>query len=376
MEGLEARLVLSLGGELALSSPAAIYGVANASSSNNTSVAVWAQSSGTSNQILAQRLVRSDPNGPPIGSPIVVATGNVSAPSVAMDAKGDFVVTWTQVVKLGKDISSEIEACRFKPGGAPAGAEFTVITGHQPSTDSHVAEDSAGDFVVSYTIHSAITGYDIQASLFNSSGKSIVSIVVANSHLDETTSSVAMGPGGKFDIAYDLAHKSTDHDVELVRYSNTGAVLGNVLVAGGAASATTPSVAVDNYGAAVIAYRAHTSVQDYIGARRMTTNGKIGTPITIASYTVALTPAVALARTGGSFVVAYITEPTPSGDMAIPTVWTTEVNAQNKLGATTSAGSARFVPGISIDASNHYLVTYQSQYGPISKSFARFGSLP
>ena len=54
------------------------------------------QSSGANNVIYAQRLVQKKMSASKVGSPIFVASGQVSEPSVAMDSKGDFVVTWTQ----------------------------------------------------------------------------------------------------------------------------------------------------------------------------------------------------------------------------------------------------------------------------------------
>jgi hypothetical protein len=99
LEGLEERLVLSLGAELPLSSlKTAVHQVASASSSNGSAVAVYSQDFFGGQVVMAQRLSRSGLSVNKVGAPIVVAGGQVSSVSVAMDSKGDFEVVWSQTV--------------------------------------------------------------------------------------------------------------------------------------------------------------------------------------------------------------------------------------------------------------------------------------
>ena len=83
------------------------------------------------------------------GQLIQVSTGQDYWSSVAMDADGDFVVTWSS---LGQDGSfNGIYAQRYSAAGVPQGAEFRVNT---YTTDTQrvpaVGMDASGDFVIAF----------------------------------------------------------------------------------------------------------------------------------------------------------------------------------------------------------------------------------
>jgi hypothetical protein len=237
-----------------------------------------------------------------------------------------------------------------------------------------VAEDAAGDFVVSYTINNGLSN-DIMATLYRT-GLSPKAISVATTAKNETSSSVAMTPDGRFDIAYQYQYSATDNDIYLARYSSTGVFQGNTTVAGSSANTTAPSVSVDSSGAAVVAYRKQTAGDDFIEAVRVSSSGVPGGEIQTASYSVALAPSVALNPTGGAFVLAYVTEPTPSGEFAIPTVFATAVGGNNKLGPTYNAGIPRYGPAISVDASGDFLLTDATGNGAPNSANARYLVVP
>ncbi|HUQ68484.1 MAG TPA: hypothetical protein VM165_03110, partial [Planctomycetaceae bacterium] len=75
---------------------------------------------------------------------------NVSASSVALDADGDFVVTWSS---FGQDGSGYgIFAQRYNAAGAAQGGEFQVNTYTTNSQQqSAVAMDADGDFVIAWS---------------------------------------------------------------------------------------------------------------------------------------------------------------------------------------------------------------------------------
>jgi hypothetical protein len=174
---------------------------------------------------------------------------------------------------------------------------------------------------------------DIQARLYTSGGTLFTTINVASSVKDETHSSVAMTSDGRFDIAYEYAYYSTDHDIYLSQYSSTGTPQWSVAVSFSSLQEVAPSVSVDNNGNAVVVYEKDSSNNgDYVEARRVTSGGKVGNEFTIAGGGAggAITPSVALSRTGGSFVVAYVSTPA-FGDLFYPTVYTTEASAFDKF---------------------------------------------
>jgi hypothetical protein len=77
-------------------------------------------------------------------------TGNQFFPAIAMDARGDFVVAWQS---SGQDGSLEgIYAQRFSAAGAPQGGEFranTVTANAQK--DAAVAMDAGGNFFITWS---------------------------------------------------------------------------------------------------------------------------------------------------------------------------------------------------------------------------------
>ena len=131
--------------------------------------------------------------------------------------------------------------------------------------------------------------------------------VVVASAKDETSSSVAMAPSGAFDIVYHVSASSTDDDILLNRYSSSGALLAsNVGVARGPARERKLDIAMDSAGNAVVVYQTFNGFGDFdVKARRVSIGGSVGSEIIArASGDDEFNPSVALAPTGGSFVVA------------------------------------------------------------------------
>jgi hypothetical protein len=152
------------------------------------------------------------------------------------------------------------------------------------------------------------TGVDIYAKLYNSSGKLVQSISVAAGLGAEENSSVAMTPGGAFDVAYQRIITSS-HDIALRHFSSSGTFLWTREIANTAQDEIEPSVSVDNRGNAVVVYRVSGKGEDVIHARRVSSAGRAGLSMTIASYSVAMAPVVSVSRAGGHFVVAFVRAP-------------------------------------------------------------------
>ncbi|HLA63074.1 MAG TPA: T9SS type A sorting domain-containing protein, partial [Rhodothermales bacterium] len=148
--------------------------------------------------VFGQRYAAS---GAPQGEPFRVNTytiSNQNAPEVAMDPDGDFVVTWQSA---GQQISYDIYAQRYTAAGVPAGANFLVNT----STTSverapDVAMDADGDFVVTWMNPSPAGDYDIHARRYAASGAPVGEEfrVNANTMGSQSTPTVAMDADGGF----------------------------------------------------------------------------------------------------------------------------------------------------------------------------------
>ncbi|MEH2210219.1 hypothetical protein, partial [Nostoc sp.] len=96
--------------------------------------------------------------------------GSQSNSTVAIDADGDFVISW---ISSGQDGSGNgIYAQRYNSAGVAQGGEFKVNT-YTSSTQNNpaVAMDSGGDFVISWTSNGQDgDGYGIYAQRYNSAG--------------------------------------------------------------------------------------------------------------------------------------------------------------------------------------------------------------
>ena len=111
-------------------------------------------------------------SGAPQGSQFQVDSGegysNRFEPMAAMDSAGDFVIAfWT---RQGADSSYEIYGREYQAGGVALGSEFQVYAGTFNDRNIHpsVSMDSAGDFVVAWTLDGQGgdgSGYGIFVSL-------------------------------------------------------------------------------------------------------------------------------------------------------------------------------------------------------------------
>ena len=368
-EPLEPRVALSLvGSEFLVNSTTrnGQFACDNASSSNGMSVAVWVDTnSNTDNDIRAQ-LYNS--NGGRTGPEIVVDYSTIDSgePAVAMDSRGNFVVTWTNFLPGG---NSDVEGRVYNSAGTPVTGIFAVANTGRPEHASDVAMDANGNFVVSYTFDYSSSDQDIYAQRYSNTGLQL--IMVATTGNNETRSSVAMAPDGRFDIAYEYQYSSLDHDIYLNRYTTAGGLVGHHAISTSGDQELTPSVAMNNFGDAVVAY----TWPGHIKARRVSSSGLVGGEIDVEStYQMQMNttgPSVALSRTGRSFVVAYDSFPLDSG----PNTQVTEVSTSDTIVARYTTGRDS-LPAISIDGNGYYFLTYNSNdVSGDSNIFGRFGHL-
>jgi hypothetical protein len=381
LDALEGRMLLSFfGSEAPVNPPTGSnnFGVANASSPNGTSVAVWVKEfTPTDHDIFAQLY---DKSGAKVGPEIVVdASVNDSLdPSVAMDSQGNFVVTWRDFFSATGN--SAVLARYFNASGVSTTGAFTVANFNAPELSPDVAA-SNGSFVVTYTLDFSPTDQDVRAHRYTVSGGVVTDAgdfaVADTSAANESFARVAMAPNGSFDIAYQSALIGRDSDILLNRFSPSGAAIGPaVIVQNSALNEISPDVAIDNAGNAVVVYqksRLFDSNSFDVKARRVFSNGLVGQEIDISSNpTVSQTaPSVALAPTGGKFVVSYDI----FGLQPIPEIAVAEVSATDQLletlGPVSGSGSS-----VSIDNFNRYLVTYTKVDGTFTDTFSRRGLLP
>ncbi len=351
LEALEGRVTLSLvGSEFLVNSTTrnAQFASDNASSSNGMSVAVWVDTYSNTDHDIRAQLYNS--SGGRAGPEIVVDSTPIDSgePAVAMDSRGNFVVTWTNFLPGG---ISDVEARMYNSAGAPVTNIFAVTNTREAAHASDVAMDANGNFVVSYTFNYSSSDQDIYAQRYSNTGQGLQLIMVATTGNNETRSSVAMAPDGRFDIAYEYQYSSFDHDIYLNRYTTAGGLVGHHAISTSGDEELTPSVAMNNFGDAVVAYTWRGDIE----ARRVSSSGLVGGEISIGSTMNTSGPSVALSRTGRSFVVAY----DYLGIDYDQATHVTEVSASDTIVASYFTGWDQN-PAISIDGNGYYFLTYSS----------------
>ena len=157
-------------------------------------------------------------------------TGDQLAPRAAMDADGDFVVVW------GSDQDGSGRAVlgqRYAASGALRGAEFRVNTytsGDQAAPA--VAARPRGDFVVVWSSSHDGSGGSVHGQRYDAAGNAAGAEFRVN---DYTTGSqfqpqVAVGPDGRFVVAWTSERDGSGYSVAARRFDSAGDPLGGEIL--------------------------------------------------------------------------------------------------------------------------------------------------
>jgi len=371
LESLEDRNLMSVGLEFHVNTKTLLDqshpDVASQQALSGRSVVVWQDqfdASNTDSDIKAQIF---DGAGHKIGGEITVAatSSRETEPAVAMDARGNFVVVWTQAISDG---NTDIRGQRFDANGTPIGGVLNLTTDTRPESDPDVAMDRAGNFVVSYTLDFTSTDQDVRARRFASDGTLLgTDIVIGGSGANEHSSSVARSPDGHFNVVWQLDVPVTgggiNSDIRLKHYNAAGTQLGTHTIANSRRSEIDPEVAMDRHGHAVVVYELVSStLNDDIMARKFFANGVLGPTIRVdVSRDYEFNPTVTMDHNDGDFVVAYQrlhnngTSLVPPNNLIVR-----EMNADGSIKNTFNLGDVGFTPQLSINDSDVYFLAYAS----------------
>jgi hypothetical protein len=207
--------------------------------------------------------------GVPQGSEFQVNTftaGNQGIPSVAMDANGNFVVTWISDLQDGDNFGCYAQ--RYNAAGVPQGAEFranTVTTGIQ--SYPVVAMDADGDFVIAWENDQEGSGNGVYAQRYNAAGVQQGAEFRVNTFTNgnQYRPSVAMDAAGDFIVTWlDDNQDGSSSGIFAQSYNASGVPQGsefrvNTFTTG---SQQFPSVAMDAAGNFIVAWQ---SIQDGSG---------------------------------------------------------------------------------------------------------------
>ncbi|MEH2135616.1 beta strand repeat-containing protein [Nostoc sp.] len=183
---------------------------------------------GSGNGIYAQRY---NSTGVAQGNEFKVNTSTIGDqinPTVAIDATGDFVISWQSQDGSGTGIYAQ----RYNSAGVAQGNEFKVNTYTADNQiNPTVAMDAAGDFVISWqSYYQDDSYYGIYAQRYNSSGVAQGNEFKVNTYTtkNQTNSTVAMDATGNFVISWQsLGQDGASYGIYAQRYSSAGVAQGN-----------------------------------------------------------------------------------------------------------------------------------------------------
>jgi hypothetical protein len=277
-----------------------------------------------------------------------------SAPAVAMDPAGDFVVVWDHL--RASDFSGDVMAQRFSANGAPVGGPIVVQqVSDVLSAGPTVAMDGRGDFVVAYANEGGDGSRHFEATVFNAQGALSQFFTLPEGRhriLESDQVSVAEAPDGRFAIAF-----VQNSQVRLDRFSAAGDEISSDLLDPGVPGQDSPRVAVDANFNCVVAWQGPGA---HIFAERVSSADVVGGVLDIGPGTA---PSIAMdfsgpsPDTGGNFVVAY--EQADRGRVVVTEVTNRDTVFRNQVvSATDPAHTTLTEPSISINANHEYVVSF------------------
>ncbi len=212
---------------------------------------------------------RYNTNGSAAGAEFRVNTSTLATqevPNVAMDADGDFVISWSST----HDGIRNVYAQRYNADGSTAGAEFRVNSytiGFQSNPDTAMAAN--GNFIITWNSfgqeNNTSGSFGIYAQRYNADGSMAGDEFKANTTTtgNQVAPSIAMDAKGAFVIVWESSDVLIDGDVDIYaqRYDAGGSIMGNEFLvnAGTLGTQSDPDIAMDADGDFAIAW--HSDIQ-------------------------------------------------------------------------------------------------------------------
>jgi hypothetical protein len=177
--------------------------------------------------------------------------------TVAMDTDGDFVVTWSSYDQDGSGWG--VYAQRYNAAGVAQGSEFRVnTTTNSYQQYSTVAMDTDGDFVVTWSSYGQDgSGWGVYAQRYNAAGVAQGSEFQVNTTTNSSQlySTVAMDAAGDFVVTWSSASQDgSSYGVYAQRYNAAGVAQGSEFLVNTTTSSSQlySSVAMDAEGDFVV----------------------------------------------------------------------------------------------------------------------------
>ncbi|MEO1520325.1 MAG: hypothetical protein AAFU78_06060, partial [Cyanobacteria bacterium J06633_2] len=150
-----------------------------------------------------------DPTGNPVGGEIAVnniTTGDQRTPAVGIDGSGNFVIAWTDNVG-DRDSDDTVNARRFDSAGTPLGESFLVSTIPDIDHDTpDIAMNASGEFVIAWeSFGQDGDGSGVFAQKYNNAGEKSGDEIAVNTITigNQDDPSVAIDANGNFFISWE-----------------------------------------------------------------------------------------------------------------------------------------------------------------------------
>ena len=292
-----------------------------------------------------------------------------SSPAVAVDADGDFVVTWMSSGQGGS--GADIYAQRYNAAGVAQGGEFRVNT----TTDSReyftrVAMDADGDFVVTWQSYRDGSGWGIYAQRYNAAGMAQGGEFRVNTTMNGELRlpAVAMDADGDFVLAWQSYGQDGSYTgIYAQRYNAAGVARGSEF----RVNTTTvhnqrdAAIAMDADGDFVVAWQSYGQDGSFFGiyAQRYNAAGVAqGGEFRVNTTTAGHQRDAAIAMDAdGDFVVTWV-----SGDGSWYGIYAQRYNTAGvahggEFRVNTTTADFQLSPAVAMDADGDFVVTWQSR---------------
>ncbi len=295
-------------------------------------------------------------------------------PSVAMDADGDFVVTWESFGQSGGTFAlSDVYAQRFDSNGDPAGVEFPVWASSYDQRNPAAAMDGAGNFVIVLeTDTNGVGNFQIWGWRYASNGDFQGSQFITNDSIAKRYPSIAKAASsGNFVVTWDSLDAAS-YGIFARRFKADGNPWADTFQVNTTTAGvqTRSSIGMDNYSNFLVAWEGHGGQDgDGIGvfAQMYTSSGTTaGTEFQVNS-TVAgnqTNPSVAMSWNGRGVVVWE--NSASDGNLNTYDIYARRINLNGSLAGeefrvNTATESYQGRPSVAMDAIGDFVVAWASQ---------------
>ena len=310
--------------------------------------------------------------------------------AVALDADGDFIITWTDAIKEG---SRGIYAARFNSAGAALIGEFRVNTyTYSSQRASSVAAESNGDFVVvwhSFRQDDPIFefSYGVFGQRFTSAGVAVGTEFQVNTYTPtyQQYPRVASDTDGDFVVVWASTFGQDGNGTGIFarRYNSSGAALATEFIVNSRTTARQdyPAVALDADGDFVVVWESPHDGSGYgvFGQRFNSAGARQGAEFQVNTFTtLSQYKAVVAAEADGDFVVAWHSSQQDGGASGLKGIFARRFNSAGTPQAAEFQVNVftrydQRYPEIAADNVGNYVVTWESQHPVFPQDGDEFG---